>query len=62
MEFKNVKYMLMIGETESSWIGCTINGETTSVRISETEGESPLYDEIMKQVDAGELTIEPADE
>jgi len=60
MEFKNVKYMLGITETEPSWIGCIINGETTSIRIA-PKGENFMYDEMMRQVDAGELTIEPAD-
>ena len=44
---------------ELNVINAEIDGETMSVPLS--EGNSH-YAEIMRQVDAGELTIEPADE
>ena len=62
MDIKNAKYIKEIHGTvvgENECIKATINGVESFVGLSL---DNRHYAEIMKQVDAGELTIEPADE
>jgi len=54
--FENVKYN-QDDEGNTIGISYTINGKMGSAPISH-----PYYQEIMELVEAGELTIEPADE
>lgn len=46
------------GELQNISIKCVVDGKERSVPISEGNSD---YDEIMRQVDAGELTIADAD-
>ena len=61
IEFKNAKYFKDVysNSTEPVVIQIEINGIISSVPLDLGHTD---YAEIMKQVDAGELTIEPADE
>ena len=62
MLIENAKYIRQVTgamDGELCAINCVINGINYSVPLRE---DSQQYVEIMKQVDAGELTIEPADE
>ena len=56
MNITSAKYYTKNGETNV--INAVINGLYVTVPITL---ESPTYAEIMRQVEAGELTIEPAD-
>ena len=56
MVIENAKYHAWEGENYS--IEATINGKLVSVPIFEGNTE---YDEILRQVEEGTLTIEPAD-
>ena len=58
MVFTNVKYVADQGGENVS-ILFTVNGEYSSVSIGAVGNKH--YDEIMKQVDAGTLTIADAD-
>ena len=62
MTIEKAQFQFVVTGEESDYISTVIDGKHISVLISDEEGVSPLYDEIMRQVDAGELTIEPADE
>jgi len=57
MEISNAQYMTY--NNEIACIHATIDGEVWNVPL--VEGNR-FYDEIMRQVEAGELTIAPADE
>ena len=59
MEITNAKYYRDTILNEIDAIICTIDGLYHSVPI---QVGNRHYDEIMRQVDAGELTISPADE
>ncbi len=59
MNIQNAKYYKNVQTDEESGINCIINGENSCVPIST---ENQHYQEILRQVDAGELTIEPADD
>ena len=59
MIFKDCKYIKNEMKTKTVQIKATINDEVWFVPL---DPENTDYAEIMKQVDAGELTIEPADE
>ena len=62
MLIENAKYIRQVTGAmngELCAINCVINGINYSVPLKEY---SLQYVEIMQQVDAGELTIEPADE
>ena len=61
MKIENAKYTknkTPDGWTDNEGVHCTIAGENTWVPIHD---DNIHYREIMRQVDAGELTIEPAD-
>ena len=61
MKIENAKYTknkTPDGWTDNRGIQCTINGENSWVPIS---NDNRHYAEIMRQVDAGELTIEEAE-
>ena len=47
------------GWSDNKGVQCTLNGENAWVPIS---NDNIHYAEIMRQVEAGELTIAPADE
>jgi hypothetical protein len=63
MEIKNAKYITdsLNSDLKDSekHLQAVIDGSTWCITPT---AESRFYTEIMKQVDAGELTIEPADE
>ena len=59
MSITTAQYYIDILSNEVSSIQANINGVEMSVPL--TEGNRH-YDEIMRQVEAGELTIDPADE
>ena len=56
MEITNARYMQYEGE--NTCINATINGEELSIPLIEG---NRIYDEIMRQVEAGELTIQDAE-
>lgn len=58
MDIKNAEYKKAEEETEASSIMATINGLTCSVPLVEGNTE---YDEIMKRVKEGTLTIKDAE-
>lgn len=60
MKIENAKYHALDGnkDLQNTSITCTIDGIVYSVPIAEDNTE---YAEIMRQVDAGTLTIEEAD-
>jgi len=53
------KYLKSVTTDENIHIICTDDEKIITVDISD---DNPRYKEIMRQVDAGELTIAPADE
>ena len=55
----SAKYIITIPDSKSTTIEANIDGKKYFVPI---DLENSDYAEIMKRVDAGELTIEPADE
>tara|TARA_R100000951_G_C2531908_1_gene146643 strand:+ start:14 stop:217 length:204 start_codon:yes stop_codon:yes gene_type:complete len=57
--YTELKYMKAFESEENENIRCKINDVVSFVPIDTGNTD---YVEIMKQVDAGELTIEPADE
>ena len=58
MEITNAQYFTDELSNENLSINCVIDGEQHSVPI---QVGNRHYDEIMRQVDAGTLTISPAD-
>jgi len=58
MEITNAKYYRHDGENENAGIIATINGEVWAVSL---QSGNRHYDEIMRQVDAGTLTIAEAE-
>ena len=58
MKITNAKYMKDISTDETVGIAATIDGQNVTVPIDPANRH---YDEIMKQVEAGTLTIEDAD-
>ena len=56
---ENARYVFHPDSTENSNIMATIDGEDMCIPLEET---NRYYQEIMKQVEAGELTIQAADE
>ena len=58
MEITNAKYQTSISSDKNVSIGVTINGVKMSVPLDPANTD---YAEIMRQVDAGTLTIEDAD-
>ena len=58
MEITNAKYYKHEGENENFGIVATVDGEVCAIPL--TVGNKH-YDEIMRQVDAGTLTIADAD-
>ena len=59
IEITNAKYFKHSISNENVGISCVMNGRHYCVPLAI---DNTYYDEIMRQVDAGELTIEPADE
>ncbi len=59
MDIKNAKYIKDTIIDENACIKATIDGVESFVGLSL---DNIHYAEIMRQVEAGELTIEPADE
>lgn len=57
--YENPQYMISPTSGEVAAINCTVDGQLTSIPITTDNTD---YVEIMRQVDAGELTIAPADE
>lgn len=57
--YTELKYIKKFGSEEIESIKCKIQNVVSNVPIDPANLD---YAEIMKQVDAGELTIEPADE
>ena len=57
--YTELKYMKAFKSEENENIRCKINDVVSFVPL---DPENSDYAEIMKQVDVGELTIEPADE
>ena len=58
MNITSAKYIADIVTGENSCINVVSNGKTISVPL---DPDNSHYAEIMRQVDAGELTIEEAD-
>jgi hypothetical protein len=58
MKFEECKYIKNI-TNDITTVFCKIDGSYTSVRIGD---DNYIYVDMKKQVDAGEITIEPADE
>jgi len=58
MEIKNAKYIKNITDQEKIGISATIDGTDMTVPF---DPDNRHYAEIMRQVDAGTLTIEDAD-
>lgn len=58
LDIKDAKWVLVLGTDEKDSITCTIDG--TTVQVPLVKGNRH-YDEIMRQVDAGELTIADAE-
>ena len=58
MKITNAKYMKDIATDETVGIAATIDGQNVTVPLDPANRH---YDEIMKQVEAGTLTIEDAD-
>tara|TARA_B100001059_G_scaffold89340_1_gene87896 strand:+ start:1281 stop:1457 length:177 start_codon:yes stop_codon:yes gene_type:complete len=58
MEIKNAKYMESLTDQEKIGISTTISGTDVTVPL---DPDNRHYAEIMRQVAAGELTIEDAD-
>jgi len=58
MKITNAKYMKDIATDETVGIAATIDGQNVTVPL---DPDNRHYDEIMKQVAAGELTIADAD-
>ena len=59
MEVTNAKYINAATTDKIIAIHATVNGKETFVPLDPANTD---YAEIMRQVEAGELTIEPADE
>ena len=59
MVIKTAKYFHKLGTNEAVSISITTDNEFISVPL---DPENSYYAEIMRQVEAGELTIAPADE
>ena len=57
MNIESAQYVLNL-EGENACISATIDGVSRAVPI---DPENPTYAEIMRQVDAGEFTIEEAE-
>ena len=55
---RNAQYVVDIFTNENTAINCQINGEYYSVPLDPDNSD---YAEIMRQVEAGDLTIEDAD-
>ena len=58
MKITNAKYMEHIASNETIGIAATIDGQDVTVPI---DPDNRHYEEIMKQVAAGDLTIADAD-
>ena len=58
MEIKNAKYMKNLTDQEKIGISATIGGTDVTVPL---DSDNRHYAEILRQVDAGELTIADAD-
>ena len=58
MEISNAKYFCDIDETENIGINCVVNGVHMSVPLDTANRH---YAEIMRQVEAGTITIADAD-
>ena len=62
VNIKSAQYVKAFPFPENSTVKLVFEGkENQATFISATE-DDPLYKELMKKVDAGEVTIEPADE
>ena len=59
MIITNAKYRKIYGTDINGSVSATIDGKTWSIPLDEGDR---FYKEILQQVEAGELTIEPADE
>ena len=59
IEITNAKYFKQNVSNENIGISCVINGQHCGVPLALDNTD---YQEIMRQVDAGTLTIEPADD
>ena len=59
MNITSAQYIIPTGETENSMIVATIDGVEVFVPLNSAGNRH--YDEIMKQVAAGDLTIADAD-
>ena len=58
MKIENAQYVLIDGTTKNSCINCIIDGLKMSVPL---DNQNRHYQEILKQVKAGTLTIKDAD-
>jgi hypothetical protein len=58
MKITNAKYQTSISSNKNVSIGVTIDGETMSVPL---DPDNRHYEEILRQVAAGDLTIADAD-
>lgn len=58
MVIENAQYVLTHGTTENSSINCTIDGVAMSIPL---DPDNRHYAEILKQVNAGTLTIKDAE-
>tara|TARA_Y100000114_G_scaffold124496_1_gene120303 strand:+ start:308 stop:496 length:189 start_codon:yes stop_codon:yes gene_type:complete len=59
MNITSAQYVVPIDETENTMIRATIDGEELYVPLNSAGNRH--YDEIMRQVAAGELSIQDAD-
>ena len=60
MNISSAKYYKAVDAEDNTSIKAWINGTEWNIPLGDPEDR--YYAEIMRQVDAGELTIEPADE
>jgi hypothetical protein len=58
MNITFAQYFIAVGDTEHSCINCVIDGADYAVPLDPANRH---YAEIMRQVEAGELTIQEAD-
>ena len=58
MKIENAQYVLIDGTTKNSCINCIIDGLKMSVPL---DNQNRHYQEILKQVKAGTITIKDAD-
>ena len=59
MKITNAQYQTVFGTDINCSVTATIDGKIWSITLKE---DNSFYNEIMRQVDSGELPIKPADD